>query len=203
MTEDVLWTLACWAIVFLINLVPAFMPSSWMVMAFFYIRFDLPLLPLTIGGALVSGLGRLLLARGSGWFSTRFMPSKQGDLQFLGRYLERYRRAAAPATFVYTLSPLPTNNLFIAAGMVGMNMFWVLMGFWAGRIIADTFWVWTTERVFSSLEDVFTGAFSSPLAIALQIASAAVLVVLYLLPWSRWLRRIIERRANGATPEVS
>ena len=203
MTEDVLWILACWGIVFVINLVPAFMPSSWMVMAFFYIRFDLPLLPLTIGGALVSGLGRLLLAKGSGWFSERFMRGKQDDLQFLGRYLERYKQAAAPATFVYTLSPLPSNNLFIAAGMVGMNMFWVLMGFWAGRIIADTFWVWTTERVFSSLQDVFAGAFSSPWAIALQMASAAILVVLYLLPWSKWLRRIVERRARPTEPEAA
>lgn len=193
MTEDALWILLCWGIVFAINLVPAFMPSSWMVMAFFYIQFDLPLLPLTIGGALVSGLGRMLLARGSGWFSRRYMRGSRDDLDLLGRYLARYKHVAAPATFVYTLSPLPTNNLFIAAGMVGINLLWVLVGFWAGRMIADTFWVWTTERVFTSLRDVFTGAFNTPWAIALQLLSAALVAVLCLLPWAKWLRRFVER----------
>lgn len=197
MNEDLLWILACWGIVFAINLVPAFMPSSWMVMAFVYIQYDVPLLPLTIGGAIVSGLGRLLLAKGSGWFSRRFMTSRHDDLDMLGRYLERNRRVAAPATFAYTLTPLPTNNLFIAAGMVGVNLAWVLTGFWAGRILADTFWVWTTERVFSSLGEVFEGAFATPWAITLQALSLASVAALYALPWSTWLRRWVDHHQRA------
>ena len=54
--ENVGWFAAAMAIIFLINLSPGFMPSSWMVMAFFYIQFGLPLVPLCIAGAIVSGL---------------------------------------------------------------------------------------------------------------------------------------------------
>ena len=78
MTETVLWLLVAFALVFAINLVPAFMPSSWMVLAFFYIKFDLPLLVLTIGGAIVSGFGRMALAKGSAVFRRRFMRAQGG-----------------------------------------------------------------------------------------------------------------------------
>lgn len=192
MTEDLVWIALALALVFAINVVPAFMPSTWMVLAFFYIKFDLPLLVLTICGAIVSGFGRLALAKGSAWFSHHYMTEKRDDLAMLGRYLERNRRVAAPATFLYTLTPLPTNNLFIAAGMVGVNLAWVLMGFWAGRIIADTFWVWTTKQAFDSLGAVFEGAVGTRWAIGLQILSAVSIVLLYALPWAKWLRRFVD-----------
>jgi len=71
------------ALAFVINLVPAFMPSTWMVMAFFYIRFDLPLLVLTIGGAIASAFGRVALARGTRAFSRRFLTKQRNDLDEL------------------------------------------------------------------------------------------------------------------------
>jgi hypothetical protein len=192
MLEIVFWLGVAFALAFLINLVPAFMPSTWMLLAFFYIRFDLPLLALTIGGALVSGLGRLVLAKGSAAFRQRFVrEDKQSDLTQLGGFLDRHRQYAGAATFLYVLTPLPTNNLFIAAGMVGVNLVWVLSGFWAGRILADTFWVWTTSRVFHSLGSVFETSFGGPLAIALQMLSLLSVLLLYQLPWARWLRRFV------------
>ena len=197
MTEDAGWIAVALALAFAINLVPAFMPSTWMILTFFYIRYDVPLLPLTVGGAIVSGLGRLLLARGSAWFSRRFMAGKRQDLDLLGEYLDRNRHVAAPATFLYTLTPLPTNNLFIAAGMVGVNLAWVLAGFWAGRILAATFWVWTTERVFDSLGDVFEGGVGTRWAIALQLLSVVSVLLLYALPWARWIRRYADHHGIG------
>ncbi len=199
--ETVAWLLAAYALIFAINVVPAFMPSSWMVMAFFYVKFGLPLVVLTVGGAIISGLGRLMLAKASHGFSGRCMRTKQSDLEYLGRYLDEHRRFAGPATFLYTLSPFPTNNLFVAAGLVGVNLTWVLAGFWAGRIIADTFWVWTTNKAFDSFGDVFGGAIDGRWAIALQILSVLSVLLLYRLPWARWLRRAIdgaESPAGGA-----
>jgi hypothetical protein len=166
-----------------------------MVLAFFYIRFDLPLLPLTVGGAIVSGFGRLLLAKGVETFKLRFVRDR-GDLDELGRFLDERRRHAAVAVFVYALSPLPTNNLFIAAGLAGIHLGWVLAGFWTARILADTFWVWTTDRVFDSLASVFEGAFGSWVAITLQTAGLISVFLLFKLPWARWLRRFTARQAS-------
>src|SRR5207237_594758 len=121
-SETILLICAAMALAFAINLVPAFMPSTWMVMAFFYIKFGLPLLILTIGGAIASALGRILLAKASTLFKRRFMRSRESDLDELGEFLNERRTYVGPAVFAYSLTPLPTNNLFIAAGMAEVNM---------------------------------------------------------------------------------
>jgi hypothetical protein len=84
---------------------------------------------------------------------------------------------------------LPTNQLFIAAGMTSVSLGWVIAGFIAARLIANTALIWTTDRVFDSLGDVFRGAVGSWLAVALQAAGVIGIILLYRLPWARWLRR--------------
>src|SRR5690349_21080587 len=189
------------AIIFLINLSPGFMPSSWMVMAFFYIQFGLPLVPLCIAGALVSGLGRYCLARGSDWVTERFFPKKKEDLQSLGGYLERKRRLVAGFVFVYSLLPLPTNNLFLAAGMTRVNLAYFLGGFYAARLPADLFWVWTTNATFRSLDDVFAKS-GNMIAVALQAGALLSVALLYFLPWGKWLRHYIEK-SDGQSHHVA
>src|SRR5256885_13701600 len=117
MGETILLICAAMALAFAINLVPAFMPSTWMVMAFFYIKFGLPLLILTIGGAIASALGRILLAKASTLFKRRFMRSRESDLDELGEFLNERRTYVGPAGFADSLTPLPTNNLFLPAGL--------------------------------------------------------------------------------------
>ena len=133
--ETVLLICAALALAFAINLVPAFMPSTWMVMAFFYIKFGLPLLILTVGGAIASALGRVVLAKASTLFKRRFLRSQESDLDELGEFLNEHRQYVGPAVFAYSLTPLPTNNLFIAAGMAEVNMVAVVSGFIAARVI--------------------------------------------------------------------
>jgi hypothetical protein len=194
--EAILLICAAMALAFVINLVPAFMPSTWMVMAFFYIKFDLPLLVLTIGSAFASAAGRLLLARASAAFTRRFVKREQSDLRELGEFLDDHRGYVGPAVFLYALSPLPTNNLFIAGGMVEANMSAIVVGFIAARVLANTFWVWTTNKAFENLGGLFTGALTGPAGIALQVLGLASIVLLFRLPWARWLRRATGGRGS-------
>ena len=135
MIEDVLLYLVAMALVFAVNIVPAFMPATWMVLAFFRIQFGLPLLALSIGGSIIAATGRWALAKGSALFSRRFMKGQQSDMRELGEFLDEHRQHVGLATFLYTLSPLPSNNLFIAAGMVEIQLVWVFIGFLSGRLI--------------------------------------------------------------------
>jgi hypothetical protein len=183
------WYLAAMGLVFLINLVPAFMPASWMVLTFFRIKYGLPLFALSIGGALCSAAGRLLLARGSRLLSQRIVPGSDADLRELGAFLEDHRQHVGVATFLYTLTPLPSNNLFIAAGMVQIGLVWVVAGFIGGRLIADSLWVWLAETAFNSLEDIFADVFTSWVGILLQLTSLTSIALLFRLPWARWVRR--------------
>jgi hypothetical protein len=206
MAEAILLICTAMALAFLINVAPAFMPSTWMVMAFFYIKFDLPLLVLTVGSAFASAAGRLVLARGSNAFACRFMKGRVSDLNELGGFLDDHRAYVGPAVFFYSLSPLPTNNVFIAAGMVGVNMTAVVAGFIAARVLANTFWVWTTNKAFNSLGTLFTDAITGPAGIALQVAGLISIVLLFKLPWARWLRRAVDgggrRRGTSTEPKL-
>ncbi len=194
MLEATGWFAAAFALSFIINLVPAFMPSTWMILAFFYIKFDLPLVPLTIGGAIASALGRYLLAKASTLFKRRFLRGRQGDMEELGEFLNEHRNYMALTVFVYALTPLPTNNLFIAAGMVEASMTQVLAGFITSRVLANTFWVWATHRTFQHLGDLFRGAAGSWLSVLLELMGVTSVILLYFLPWERWLSRYLRRR---------
>ena len=186
--------MAAMVLAFLINLVPAFMPSTWMVMAFFYIKFGLPLLVLTLGSALASARGRMVRACASLRVRQRFITGRSAeDLDELGAFLNDHRRYVGPMVFLYTLSPLPTNNLFIAAGMTRVDMTAVVIGFTTSRMIANTFWVWTTNKAFDSLGSLFTDAITGPLGIALELLGLIAVVLTFRLPWARWLRRATRR----------
>ncbi|MEX2236715.1 MAG: hypothetical protein WEB00_04150 [Dehalococcoidia bacterium] len=89
------WFVLAIALVFAINMVPALMPATWMVLSFFYIQFDLPLLPLAAFGALTSGLGRAVLAIGSTRIVELLPSSRQSHLLELGMLLNDHRNLLA------------------------------------------------------------------------------------------------------------
>jgi hypothetical protein len=195
-TEDFGWLLLAYGIAFVINLFPAFMPTTWMVLAFFRVQFGLPILPLTIGGALFSGLGRVVLAKGTGLFHRRFFRRESG-VEEVKAYLDSRRNYVGLATFGYCLMPLPTNNLFVAAGVVGVSLARVMVGFWIGRTIADTFYVWTTDQVFESLRSVFEEFYSDWTIVLLQIVSLIGAALLIVVPWQRWVLMRFNHQDNS------
>src|SRR2546426_6637494 len=171
------------------------MPSTWMVLAFFHLQSALPILPLTLGGALFSGLGRIVLARASTLY-TRYVRKRDKELDEIKTYLDRRRNQVGLATFLYCLLPLPTNSLFVAAGMIEVSMLRVMIGFWAGRAIADTFYVWTTGKAFNSFGNVFEDYYQDCQAVTLQLLGLAGALVLLVVPWPRWVFRWINRGAR-------
>ena len=202
MIEDVLLYLVAMALVFAVNIVPAFMPATWMVLAFFRIKFGLPLLALSIGGSIIAATGRWALAKASALFSRRFMKGQQSDMRELGEFLDEHRQHVGLATFLYTLSPLPSNNLFIAAGMVEIQLVWVFAGFLSGRLIANTALVWTTDKAFRHFEELFAEVFGSWEAILFQSLSVFSIVLLTRVPWAKWLRRYVRSpKGEGPTEE--
>jgi membrane protein YqaA with SNARE-associated domain len=193
MLEDALRLVLAYLAAFAVNLPPAFMPATWMVLAFFRIHYGLPLLALTIGGAFFSTLGRIVLAKGTTFYKRHVMKRTE-ELDEIGEYLDRRRNYVGVATFMYALLPLPSNSLFIAAGLVEVNMLRVVIGFWLGRALSYTFYVWTTDKVFANLQSVFEQLYSDWLGIALEVASLFGALVLLLVPWPRWVLRWINGR---------
>jgi hypothetical protein len=179
--------LLCWGLVFVMNIVPAFMPPTWSVLAYFRIEHGLPLLALTIGGAAMSALGRVQLARLSGHLQ-RFLPAKdQANAKSLGAYITAHPNWRDGITFAYSLGPLPSNQLFIAAGIAKIPLRRIATVFFVSRAIGDTFWVWTAGNVAHNLGDIFSGGVTNWRSVLIQIASLLMILVLFHLPWAKWL----------------
>lgn len=178
--------LAC-VVAFLINLPPAFMPPTWAVLAVFHVTGGVPLIPVAVGGAIASALGRMVLAVGSARLC-RFLPQSDVDnAQSLGRFLNRHKRWRDIIVFGYCLGPFPSNPLFIAAGIGRIPLIPVTIAFLVSRIIADTFWIWTADAASTSVGGVFEGSLTDWKFVALQIGSIALLVLVFRLPWAKWL----------------
>ncbi len=179
-----------YAAVFLINLVPAFMPPTWLVLAFFIVHFGLPLLPLALGGAVAASAGRLCLALASRrWGRGVLTESQRASLTALGGWIEQRARWAAPlAVLIYSFGPVPSNQLFMAAGLTGMRLKPIVAAFLAGRMLSYPFWAGLAYVVADTWEKLFLDKWGNPVTLALEALTLMGLVLFTRVPWSRVLR---------------
>lgn len=178
--------LAAWGIALLINVVPAFMPPTWSVLAIFHVTADPPLLLLTVGGAGASTLGRAGLTLLCRRFRGALPERDRHNAEALSGFLDRHRRWRDLIVFGYCLGPFPSNPLFIAAGVGRMPLLPIMLAFFISRAVADTVWVWTAGRVSDNLGGVFLNQLTSWQSIVAQVAAIAGIVLLLRLPWARW-----------------
>lgn len=177
-------------IAFIINLVPAFMPPTFTVLAFFLIRYHPPLLLLTIGGAATSTAGRLGLAILTQRFGRRLLSAQhQENLVQLGDWL-----AAKPhfivffATLAFAgIGPIPSNQLFIAAGLTETRLTPILAGFCIGRVINYTALDILTMRAVNNLEGIFVGHLTNIGAVIFELLVLLSIIVFAQISWPRLL----------------
>lgn len=182
------WLLVAWALALGINFVPAFMPPTWAVLATFHVaRPGIPLLALTVGGAAMSAVGRLVLALVSRRAGRAPPDGDRENAEALSDFLARHGRWSLVIAFAYCLGPFPSNPLFIAAGMGKMRLPTLGVVFFASRAIADTAWVWLAARASRSLGETFEGIFTSWQPLVLQLLALVAVVLIFRLPWARWL----------------
>ena len=73
MSDTLVPLLVAYAVVFVVNLVPAFRLPTGSMLAYFLIRFELPLFPPAIAGALAASSGRWVLALASNRWGRRIL----------------------------------------------------------------------------------------------------------------------------------
>jgi uncharacterized membrane protein YdjX (TVP38/TMEM64 family) len=120
--------------VLLMNVIPAFMPPTWMILALAYIHdqsFD-PL-ALTVVGAISSTAGRGVLSFYSGFFRTKGIKERADEIE---RFFRKKELELFISTFIYSLSPLPSNFIFIAKGLTGVDAISIFPAFFIGRLIS-------------------------------------------------------------------
>jgi len=175
--------LALFAIVFGINLLPAFGPPTWAVLVFTRLHWHLNPVLLVILGAIAAVGGRFLLARGSRHFKGRLSRRMKDNLEDARALLQRKRLGAIAILGLFVVSPLPSAQLFVAAGLLDLPLGQLTLAFLVGRLVSYSIYVSVATLADKQLGNVLAKVFGSPWAIALQIV---LLVAVCLLPLVNW-----------------
>jgi uncharacterized membrane protein YdjX (TVP38/TMEM64 family) len=187
---DLTHGLILFLIVFGINLLPAFGPPTWTILVLYGLHGHLPILLIVPVAALAAAMGRLCLAYGFRFFG-RYLPEKQKrNLAAAREALEGKQRNFILGLGLFALSPLPSGQLFAAAGLAGVRMIGFTAAFFAGRIVSYSIYSTTAKHIRgTSLGDAFASTLTSPWGIAVQIAMILILPLLVQIDWSRFIRK--------------
>jgi len=144
--------------VFVVNIVPVFMPPTWFVLALALIR-DPSYNPalLAVVGALSSTVGRGVLAFYSSYFRRFFTKDLADRADDIRRFFERKGRELFLGAFAYALTPFPSNVVFIADGLTKVDPKPVFTGFFFGRLISYYVMVAVSHNLFRMISRYFHG----------------------------------------------
>lgn len=188
------------AIVLGVNLIPAFGPPTWAVLVLYVLSTDVhPALLIPVAATAAAG-GRLLLALAFRLLGRRLPRKYRRNLRAARLALEKNRRNAILALGLFALSPVPSAQLFEAAGLAGVRLLPFTLAFFLGRTISYSFYVFTAAGLrATSLGDAFREALTSPWGIALQVL---MLIGLVLLARIDWAKRLGGRKRKAARAQA-
>ena len=178
------------AIVLGVNLLPAFGPPTWSIIVLYGLNTRLPVPGLVLVGALAAASGRYLLAHAFRLLANRLPEKTRRNLAAARKLLLRRKRNAIVGLGLFVISPLPSAQLFEAAGLARVGLLPFTAAFFAGRVVSYSIYAVAAQRLReTSLGDVFRRNLTSPVGLALQFAMLGALVVLTQIDWERHLRR--------------
>lgn len=191
-------TLAC--VVLAVNVIPAFMPPTWVVLAFYYLHYKMVLIPVVIIGAICATVGRIVLAWLSNRYFRRFIPARQREnLTVLADHLLKDKKLTIPVVLTYAFLPISSNQMFIAAGIANADIKIIAFSFFVGRLMSYTFWVSAAHRVTDRLENVFNRHYSNTRALIFELASFGILYLISVIDW----KAIFKNRSKTISREGS
>lgn len=188
--------LLAFGIVFLVNILPAFAPPTWIVLSFLAFNYSVPNIFLfVIIGVVAATVGRVILAHSSHFFLRNHWLSarSQHNIDYLKKYLEHKKKVTFSIFFFDAFTPIPSNQFFIAYGLTGLPLVYALVPFVLGRIVSYGFWAFTSTKLAQSAaaQSLTNASFFGFSFIIVQIA---LLAVVYLFVHIDWKKLFTERK---------
>ena len=122
-------------------------------------------MPLILTAAVAAALGRFLLALAFRLLGGRLPAKYRRNLKAARAALEKNKRNAIIALGLFALSPVPSAQLFEAAGLAGVRLLPFTLAFFLGRTVSYWIYVFTAAGLrATSLGDTFREAITSPWA---------------------------------------
>ncbi|MFZ4672611.1 MAG: hypothetical protein ACOYLT_11445 [Flavobacterium sp.] len=166
---------------FVFDVVPFPFPPAFTIMVFLQIYFHLNIWMVIFIGVAGSIMGRYVLTLYIPFIAgSIFKPAKNEDVQYLGKILKEKGWKSQMVIIAYSLLPLPTTPLFVAAGMANLKPLYIIPAFFVGKFTSDTILVHLGKYGTENTEKILQGAFSwqsfTSLAIGLLMISALLFI---------------------------
>jgi len=174
--------------VFILNIVPAFAPPTWMVMSFFGFRYpDANPFLVALTAAVGATCGRTVLAHGARRIAGSHLISDRmrDSLAVVAETIGRRRVASSTAFLLVAISPLPSNVLFMAYGLARARMWLLVVPFFLGRLFSYTLAFAGAAAVSRRFDVSLSDTAALVYFIAAQIAWLAGLYVFTRVDWRR------------------
>lgn len=169
-------------VVMLLDLIPAFAPPAWIVAVFFRHRYHLEFTAVVILAALAATVGRFLLATLTRKLK-RYIPKRYRDnLEYSKQLLARNRQKSRLAVGLFLFSPLPSAQLFEAAGLLDVSLFPLSAAFLLGRLATLSLYLLFAHLTITNFGKLLEGGLSSPWVVIFEVLSILLIVTLFKMP---------------------
>ena len=139
-----------------VNAAPILMPPTWIILSsFFVLDASLDPLLLAIVGATGATIGRFFLKCISGFFRRFVGKEQESNLDAIGNFLNKKKFGYTLTSFLFAATPLPSNMLFVAYGMMRAKSIGLYIGFWCGRLVSYYIMITISEAVLAPLLQLF------------------------------------------------
>ena len=165
----------------LFDVVPIPFPPAFTIMVFLQIMFDLNIWLVIVIGVAGSILGRYILTLYIPFLAGKiFKQSKNEDVEFLGKKMKEKGWKSQMAIIAYSLLPLPTTPLFLAAGMAKIKPLYIIPAFFIGKFTSDTITVhlgkYASEHANSIMEEALSWKSITSLVVGLLLLCALLFI---------------------------
>ena len=181
-----------------INAAPILMPPTWIVLSsFFALDSSLDPLLLALVGATGATIGRLILKNLSGFFRRFVGKEQKSNLDAIGNFLNRKKFGYVLTSFLFAATPLPSNMLFVAYGMMKAKSIGLYFGFWVGRLLSYYIMITISSVVLTPFLELFEDKI-----IGILVADVVGIGTVVIFTCINWQILLLERKLQFVRPKL-
>jgi membrane protein YqaA with SNARE-associated domain len=181
-----------------INAAPILMPPTWIVLSsFFALDSSLDPLLLALVGATGATIGRLILKNLSGFFRRFVGKEQKSNLDTIGNFLNRKKFGYVLTSFLFAATPLPSNMLFVAYGMMRAKSIGLYFGFWLGRVLSYYIMITISSVILTPFLELFEDKI-----IGILVADVVGIGVVVVFTCINWQTLLLERKLRFVRPKL-
>ena len=181
-----------------INAAPILMPPTWIVLSsFFALDSSLDPLLLALVGATGATVGRLILKNLSGFFRRFVGKEQKSNLDAIGNFLNRKKFGYVLTSFLFAATPLPSNMLFVAYGMMRAKSIGLYFGFWLGRLLSYYIMITISSVVLTPFLELFEDKI-----IGILVADVVGIGTVVIFTCINWQILLLERKLQFVRPKL-